>query len=69
MNRYLMERKKRGTADFYMTRIVEAPTMTLAIRSIEEEFSPGDQVRATLLSVDMVAVRDPNTDGGWRVPS
>ncbi len=63
--RYLIERKKAGTADFYLMRIVEGDTMRDAAHSVEGEFTPHDQLRISLLSVSLVATLGETRD--WQV--
>lgn len=63
--RYLIEKKKGGAADFYLVRIVEGETMREAAHAVEGEFMPHDQLRISLLSVSLVATLGETRD--WQV--
>lgn len=67
-NRYMIERMKHGSKDFYFMRIVEATRMFSALAQVSGEFLPGDAARVTLLSVSLTAICDPNFGDGWKIP-
>lgn len=64
-SRYLIERKKRGTNDFYMVGVREAETIRDAAASVEPELMPGDQIRLSLLSVSLTATMTATRE--WEV--
>lgn len=69
MNRYCIERRKRGASAFYLMRVVDAPLLSDALSEVQGDFSEGDEVRGTLMSVEVVAKRDATAAHGWTVLS
>lgn len=61
--RYLIERKKRGAADYYTLGIQEGQTMREAAAKVVADFVPGDSIRITLLSVTLNATL--TNEGTW----
>lgn len=55
-NRYLIERRKAGTGEYYMMRTVEASNFRAAADSVKGDFSPGESMRISLMSVEVTAV-------------
>lgn len=70
MNFYLLEKRDgRGPTGLELWKLVQARTLSEAVRSVLDEVRPGDFVRCTLLSVSVTVQRVDQLQfpSGWAV--
>lgn len=65
-NRYLIEVKKPGNADYAIAGTRHGKTMGHVLDELYLQVAKDDSIRISLLSVALIAVRDPESPMGFK---